>query len=155
MGLFSNIKNAIKDAGDFIGIDDSGGLRNTLLDPTAYIRNPLGMINNTLDTVGEIVGLGPDVTDKIVDGAGGILGESSVDRNERRATAERAQQHEAVVTAQTPDLQADVLIGSPTSTLATDRGAGNSSAMLNKFNQKLTKQSTALGGVGTQKGFKI
>jgi hypothetical protein len=162
MGFFSNIKNAVKDVGDFIGIDDSGGINGTLkektgitLDPTEHLRNPFGTHLREVNKVGEILGLGENFTDNIVDQAGGYLGESSAARNERRANEERAQQHAAVVTAQTPDLQADVLIGSPTSTLATDSGAGNSSAMLNKFNQKLTKQSTALGGVGTQKGFKI
>lgn len=161
MGFFSNIKNAVKDfADDKLGIDDSGGLRGAvdtalpLFDPTRWLNDPLKAVRDNVNTVGGLLGV-DHLTDDIVHGAGGLLGESSTVREERQASELRAEQHAAVVTAQSPDLQADVLIGSPEVTQATDAGAGNSAAMMNKFNQKLTKQSTALGGVDSRKGFKI
>lgn len=161
MGLFSGIKNVFKDVvvDDVLGIDDSGGINGTLkehtgitLNPIERIRNPLKAFRDPINKIGELFGE-DHITDKIVDSAGGMLGESKGDRAAREAEEARAEARANVVTPLPELTQSDVLIGSPE--INNTPAAVQSDNMITGFSDKLKGKTTALGGLGKSKGFEL
>lgn len=164
MGFFSGIADFVKDtADDVFGVDDSGGLSGVanvvnaasgfVLNPTELLNDPLKAVRDNINNVGELFGK-EHLTDDVVHGAGGLLGESSTTRAAREEDEARMEAR-ANVTTPLPDLkQADVLIGSP-DVDNTSTSPAQSDSLISGFSDKLKAKTTALGGLGNTKGFNI